>query len=206
MVCRLHLTVGMTCLWDWKLTRKPPNRFRAHVPTIRRVFIVKRSERSNQSLDTLNSNPLQQRRQQATEAKSQTALVHCVYIKRRRGISHWITVCELQCEQGWWEHRFARLVITSVATSPRLWARRHTKRSLPSLPRYCYARGWAVAYNGDISPGHVRWICTSRSFRGRGEPVDFLWCKYEGNIQSALHGILMYANHTTWRFDSYCFK
>lgn len=95
-----------------------------------------RSERPNEALDTRS--PLE-----SNAAKSQTALVHCLYKTATRNIALdncLRTPAVLYLSEGWWEHRFARLVITSVATSPRLWARRHTKRSLPSLPRYCYAR------------------------------------------------------------------
>lgn len=141
----------------------------------------KRSERSNHSLLILWQPTLAV--PAATEAKSQTSLVHCVYIKRRWGISHWITVCELQCSiylrgdgnidlHGSWSHQWPL---------PRGFGHGVTQKDLFLPFRVTVMRGWAVAYNGEISPGHVLWICTSRSFRGHNEPVDFLWCKYKGS-------------------------
>lgn len=72
---------------------------------------------------------------------------------------------------GWWEHRFARLVITSVATSPRLWARhRVTHKKISSFPSAlllcerrvgCYGQ-WRITERCPEGTC-VRWICTSRS-------------------------------------------
>lgn len=147
-------------MWQWLFTKlkEPSNR----------VFFL--SLRDQGGFNTVKSQP--------------APLVDCLYKTGATDVEYPIgelsaNFTVLYLSVGWWEHRFARLVITSVATSPRLWARRHTKRSLPSLPRYCYASERArVGGQWRITERYPEGTCDGFARHDRFPPADIVdfWC------------------------------